>query len=66
MKTTLVGVTLKNLCFGIVYESGTGTIVKTAPVAKWATGKNIDFVLDYYRNKKARLTFFDKQKGDVK
>lgn len=39
--------------FGIV-ESG-GTVVEAAPIARWAEGKPIESVLDWYRKKGAEV-----------
>ena len=37
-------------CFGIIAQNG--TVVRAAPMAHWTVGKNIDYVLNYYRTKK--------------
>jgi len=36
--------------FGLREENG--IVVESAPMGKWSIGKNIEFVLDYYRTKK--------------
>ena len=41
-------------CFGIEEEDG--IVVNAAPIAKWTIGKEIGFVLNYYRfRKKAKI-----------
>lgn len=40
-------------CFCI--ESRGGIVVEAADIAKWTKGKNIDFVLDYFKKKKAEI-----------
>jgi hypothetical protein len=41
-------------CFGIVEKDG--VVVEAAPIAKWTIGKEINFVLEYYKfRKKAKI-----------
>lgn len=40
-------------CFGLVTENN--LIVRAAPIAKWAKGKNINEVLNFYKKKGAKI-----------
>lgn len=49
---TLIRVTLKGLCFGLVADE-TGKITQVPPVAKWCINKNAWDVVHYYRQRGA-------------
>lgn len=38
------------VCFGLVAENG--IITEAPPIARWAIKKKVNYVLDYYKNKK--------------
>ena len=40
--------------FGIVCGPD-GKIIEVAPIAYWAMGKDIDYVLSYFKRKKAKI-----------
>lgn len=46
-------INLPYACFGIVVENN--KVVRAAPIAKWALGKDIQFVLNFYKKKKAEI-----------
>jgi hypothetical protein len=49
---------IKYACFGI--KAKNDIVVEAPPIAKWAIGKDIDFVLEYYKfRKKAKITALD-------
>lgn len=50
----LYSINLPYAYFAIVVEND--IVVKAAPIAKWALGKKIENVLDYYENKGAEIT----------
>jgi hypothetical protein len=39
--------------FGIEEEND--VVISSAPITKWTIGKNINFVLNYFRNKGAKI-----------
>jgi hypothetical protein len=50
--------------FGIVEENGVA--IEAAPIAKWCVGKNIDYVLKYFReNKKANIIKIEDNKNAI-
>lgn len=40
-------------CFGIIEKDG--IVIETAPISKWAKGKDIDYVINYYKRKRAKV-----------
>lgn len=53
--TTLYQIDTGYACFGIVVTDG--KVTDAPPIAKWAIGEQVDFVLDYYREcKNATVT----------
>lgn len=48
-------------CFGISEKDG--IVTDAAPIAKWTIGKDINFVLEYFRyRKKAKITLCKQEK----
>lgn len=50
MADTLYQIKVSYACFGIVAKNG--VVVEAAPIAKWTVGKDIQYVLNYYRTRK--------------
>jgi hypothetical protein len=50
---TLYRISLPFATFGLL--STNGTITRTAPIARWAQGKPLAAVLDYYRRRGAAV-----------
>jgi hypothetical protein len=42
-------------CFGIITDPSDTVVVLVAPMAGWATGKELWKVLSYFRNKRAKI-----------
>jgi hypothetical protein len=40
-------------CFGILENEG--RVIAAAPIAKWTIGKEIDYVISYYRKKRSLI-----------
>jgi len=53
MGTVLYWVCLPYATFGIVTKGD--VVVRAAPIAKWARGRDIVVVLDYFRRKGAQI-----------
>lgn len=50
--------------FGVIYDTQTGVVLKTAPIAQWCIGKNIRYVIKYYKNKKnAKIYYHDEERN---
>lgn len=50
---TLYSISLSYATFGV--EVKNNLVVRSAPIAKWGIGKNIDSVISYYKNKGAKI-----------
>ena len=50
MKEILYHIDIDYACFGIIAKNG--IVIEAAPISKWALGKSINDVLNYYKNKK--------------
>ena len=46
----LYRITTNYACFAIITKDN--LVIKAPPIAKWTVGKNIDSILNYYKNKK--------------
>ena len=50
MSTDLYYIDTSYACFGLIVKDN--VISEAPPIAKWTVGKDIKYVINYYRNKK--------------
>jgi len=53
----LVRISYQNITFGFLHDSN--KVIQSAPVGKWSIGKDIAYVLKYWRRRGADIFYYD-------